>query len=180
MDGEPWRTVPDEVVIRCGLAAGVALERPLLRSLRRELRHAEGLAVAARSLRRRDLSSRRLAERLEQAGVAPSAEKSVFQALTDARVLDDTRFAAARASALAERGWGDAAIVARLEAEGIAEGDARDALAGLSPEPARARRVSSGLERSKAWPLLCRRGFDQETIEAVLGSLDEDPDGGLG
>jgi regulatory protein len=180
VDGEPWRTVPDEVVIRCGLTTGVALERPLLRSLRRELRHAEALALARRTLRRRDLSSRRLAERLEQAGVAPSAERSVLQALTDARVLDDTRFAAARASALAERGWGDAAIVARLEAEGIAATDARNALAGLSAEPARAKTISSGLDRAKAWALLARRGFDAETIEAVLGSLDEDPGGGLG
>jgi SOS response regulatory protein OraA/RecX len=172
--------VPDEVVIRCGLAAGIALERPLLRRLRRELRHAEALAVAGRTLRRRDLSTRRLAERLEAGGVAPAAERSVLQSLTDARVVDDTRFAAARASALAERGWGDAAIVARLEAEGIAEADARTAVAGLSAEPARAATISRGLDRAKAWSLLARRGFDEDTIEVIVGSLDEDPGGGLG
>jgi SOS response regulatory protein OraA/RecX len=180
VDGEPWRTVPDEVVVRCGLAAGVALERPLLRRLRRELRHAEALAVAGRTLRRRDLSARRLAERLEKAGVAPAAERSALRTLTDARVLDDRRFATTRASALAERGWGDTAIVARLEAEGVSEADAREALAGLPAETARARTLSSGLDRAKSWALLARRGFDQETIEAVVGSLDEDPGGGLG
>jgi SOS response regulatory protein OraA/RecX len=172
--------VPDDVVIRCGLATGVALERPLLRRLRRELRHAEALAVAGRSLRRRDLSTRRLAERLESAGVAPAAERSALQALTDARLLDDARLAGNRASALAERGWGDAAIVARLEAEGIAEADAREALTGLPPEVGRARKLSRGLDRAKAWALLARRGFDEDTIEGVAGSLDADLGGGLG
>jgi len=33
---------------------------------------------------------------------------------------------------------------------------------------------------SKTWTLLTRRGFDDETIEAVAGSLDADPGGGLG
>jgi SOS response regulatory protein OraA/RecX len=180
VDGEPWRTVPDEVVVRCGLAAGQALERPLLRRLRRELRHAEALAVAGRTLRRRDLSTRRLAERLESAGVAPAAERSALQALTHARLLDDTRLAAARALALAERGWGDAAIAARLEAEGIGEADGRQALAGLPAEVARAKKLSRGLGRGKTWTLLTRRGFEHETIEAVAGSLDADPGGGLG
>jgi SOS response regulatory protein OraA/RecX len=168
--------VPDEVVVRCGLAAGLALERPLLRRLRRELRHVEALAVAGRTLRRRDLSTRRLAERLESAGVAPAAERSALQALTEARLLDDARLAAARASALAERGWGDAAIAARLEAEGIGEADGRQALAGLPAEV----ELSRGLGRAKAWALLARRGFDEDTIEAVAGSLDADPGGGLG
>ena len=29
LDGEAWRTVPDGVVVRCGLSAGVVLDRPL-------------------------------------------------------------------------------------------------------------------------------------------------------
>jgi SOS response regulatory protein OraA/RecX len=172
--------VPDNVVVRCGLRAGLELDRPLLRSLRRELRHAEALAVAGRTLRRRDLSARRLAERLERAGVAPEAEQSALQALEDARILDDGRLAEARAAALAERGWGDAAIAARLEAEGIREWDARAALAGLPGEAIRAEAISEGLSRPKAWALLARRGFDEETIGAVVGWLDEGAGGGLG
>jgi SOS response regulatory protein OraA/RecX len=172
--------VPDDVVVRCGLRAGLELDRPLLRSLRRELRHAEALAVAGRTLRRRDLSASRLAERLERAGVAPEAERSALQALEDARILDDGRLAEARAAALAERGWGDAAIAARLEAEGIREGDARAALAALPGEAIRAEAISEGLSRPKAWALLARRGFDEETIGAVVGWLDEEAGGGLG
>jgi SOS response regulatory protein OraA/RecX len=172
--------VPDDVVVRCGLRADLELDRPLLRRLRRELRQAEALAVAGRSLRRRDLSTRRLAERLDCAGVAPAAERSALQALTDARILDDSRLAEARASTLAERGWGDAAIAARLEAEGIAEDEARAALAGLPAEALRVEKITRGLSRAQAWTVLARRGFDEETISAVVGWLDEEADGGLG
>jgi SOS response regulatory protein OraA/RecX len=100
--------------------------------------------------------------------------------LTEAHILDDARFAATRAGALAERGWGDAAIVARLEAEGISEGQAREALGALPPETERAARLSQGLDPAKAWALLARRGFNEETIEAVVGSLDAEAAGGLG
>ncbi len=172
--------MPDDVVVRCGLRAGLELDRPLLRGLRRELRHAEALAVAGRTLRRRDLSARRLAERLERAGVAPEAERRALQALEDARIIDDGRLAEARAFALAERGWGDAAIAARLKAEGIEEDDVRAALATLQAETMRAEAISKGLSRAKAWALLARRGFDEEAIGSVVGWLDEGAGGGLG
>jgi SOS response regulatory protein OraA/RecX len=168
-------------VIRCGLAAGVELDRPLLRRLRAELRNAEALALASRALRSRDLSRHRLAERLERAGVAPPAERQALATLTHVGALDDARLARTRAAALAERGWADRAIAARLEAEGIAETEARAAIGGLLPESERASRAVAGLRHPrKAWALLARRGFDAETIAATLGPLDEDTADGLG
>lgn len=78
VDGRPWRTVPDEVVLACELVAGVALERPLLRRVRRELRRAEADAAAARALARRDHSRRALEQRLRRRGVsAQDAEETV-------------------------------------------------------------------------------------------------------
>jgi SOS response regulatory protein OraA/RecX len=181
LDGEPWRAVSDEVVVRCGLSAGVELDRPLLRLLRRELLRAEALAVAGRTLRRRDLSFQRLSERLERAGVAPAAERSALLALSEARIVDDARVADSRAATLAERGWGNAAIAARLEAEGIPEADAGSAIAKLDPEAPRAARAAAAVsDPRKAWALLARRGFDEETIEAVVETLDEETGGGLG
>ena len=181
LDGEPWRAVPDEVVVRCGLSAGVELDRPLLRLLRRELRRAEALDLAGRTLRRRDLSVRRLSERLERAGVAPAAERSALLALSEARIVDDARLADSRAATLAERGWGNVAITARLEAEGIPEADAGSAIAKLEPEAPRAARAAAAVsDPRKAWALLARRGFDEETIEAVVETLDEKTRGGLG
>ena len=182
VDGSAWREVPDDVVVRCGLAAGVELDRPLLRRLRTELRGAEALLLAGRALRRRDLSRRRLSERLAHAGVPPAAERRALAALTEAGAVDDTRLARNRAASLAERGWGDSAIAARLDAEGIPEPEARAALGTLPPESERAARVAAGVvgDRRKAWALLARRGFDPETAQALLESLDESGGGGLG
>jgi regulatory protein len=176
VDGRPWRIVPDEVVVRCGLSAGTRLERPLLRELRRELRRAEALAAAARALTARDLSRQRLRERLRARGIGPQAEASAVAALKDAGILDDERLARARAGALAERGWADAAIQARLEREGVPEDLVRQTLADLPSEQDRAERlVRRASDRRAAWKLLARRGFGPETIDDVVGGLDEDP-----
>jgi SOS response regulatory protein OraA/RecX len=173
--------VPDDVVVRCGLSADVALERPLLRRLRTELRRADALAVAGRALRTRDLSRKRLGERLERAGVAPAAEQDVIAALVEAGALDDERLAVRRAQALAERGWGNAVVAERLRHEGIAESEIQPALAALDPELERAARVIAkvGAPR-KAWALLARRGFDSDTIEALVDPLDGTERSGLG
>jgi SOS response regulatory protein OraA/RecX len=181
VDGEPWRTVPDDVVIRCGLAADVALERPLLRRLRAELRRAEALALAGRALRTRDLSRRRVGERLEQAGLPPAAGQSALAALVEAGVLDDSRLAVRRAHSLAERGWGNAAVAERLRGEGIGEDEIQPALADLEPELDRAARlVANAGGAAKAWALLSRRGFNPDTIEALVDPLDGAERGGLG
>jgi SOS response regulatory protein OraA/RecX len=179
VNGEPWRTVPDDVVVRCALRADLELDRPLLRNLRRELRHAHAIAVAGRTLRRRDVSTKRLAERLAHAGVPPAAGSSAVRALREARILDDARVAGARARALAERGWGDAAIAARLEAEGIGEDDARAAIGTLPPEAVRAADIAARVpDRRKAWALLARRGFDESIIEGVVGEWTEESGAG--
>jgi regulatory protein len=174
VDGHPWRVVPDDVVVRCGLAAGVALERPLLRRFRRELRRAEALGAATRSLARRDLSARRLRERLDARGIRAPAAEAALTALASAGVVDDVRLARSRAAALADRGWGDAAVAARLEQEGIGAEPAQDALAELPPEPERAAALAAGTaDRRTAWRLLARRGFSSDSIEHAVGVLDE-------
>jgi SOS response regulatory protein OraA/RecX len=166
LDGAPWRTLPLEVVVRAGLVEGRALDRPALRLVRRELRRAEALQAAGRALRHRDLSRRRLAERLE-AAVPPAAAAASLAALERAGLVDDDRVARVRAESLAERGYGDEAIRHRLRAEGLPE----EALSELTPEAERARplieRRGSGA-RTARW--LAARGFGEETVERALGA----------
>ena len=100
--------------------------------------------------------------------------------LSGAGFVDDAHLARGRALALAERGWGDEAIEARLAGEGLPAPLVADAVAELEPESQRAARIVGGLPLRKAWPLLQRRGFEPETIEAVLGALDENRAEGLG
>jgi SOS response regulatory protein OraA/RecX len=171
LDGAPWRELPVAVVVRAGLVQGLTLDRPGLRLLRRELRRAEALSVATRTLGSRDLSERRLAERLERASVAPAAVEASLAALSDAGLVDDSRFAANRALNLAGRGYGDAAIRHDLEQQGVTAELADAALAALEAEPMRARRVA---EERGAGPRTARylagKGFGEDAVEAALGA----------
>ena len=174
VDGRPWRAVPDDVVVRCGLHAGLTLDRPRLRLLRTELRRAEALEAAGRALARAPLSRRRLTERLHSRGVTPAAERDAVGTLTAAGLVDDARLARERAQALADRGWGDLAIAVRLERAGFGDDDVRNALAGLGPERERAEATAAKLGQPgrRAWGALTRRGFSPEALEDALGSLD--------
>lgn len=179
VDGRPWRVVPDEVVVRCGLAPGIALERPLLRSLRHELRSAEALGAASRAVARRDISAARLQQRLGERGIRPPAAATAVAALVSAGAVDDARLARVRARSLAERGWGDAAVAARLEREGIDAALVAAALAGLAPEAERAAGVAArARDRRSAWSLLVRRGFAAEAIEEALARWTEEAEAG--
>ena len=166
LDGSPWRVLPLDVVVRAGLAEGRLLDRLALRLVRRELRRAEALQVAERALRHRDLSRRRLAERLGDA-VPPAAAVESLAVLERAGLVDDERVALVRAESLAARGYGDEAIRHRLRAEGLPE----EAVGALEPEAERARRL---IERRGPGPRTARylasRGFGEETVEAALGA----------
>jgi regulatory protein len=173
VDGRPWRIVPDEVVVRCGLRPGLELERPLLRGLRRELRRSEALDVAVKTVSRRDVSTRRLRERLGARGIASEEAQAAVDTLSSAGVVDDERLARARARSLTERGWGDAAVAARLEQEGLPSEAVTLALAELPAESERATGVVAAIpDRQAAWRLLARRGFAPESIEDAIGPLD--------
>ncbi|HXV33054.1 MAG TPA: hypothetical protein VD769_03505, partial [Gaiellaceae bacterium] len=134
VDGRRWRVVPDDVVLRCGLAPGTELDRPLLRRLRRELLRAEAVGVAARAVARRDLSERQVRARLAARGVRPADADGAVATLAGAGLVDDTRAARCRALALADRGWGDAAVAARLAGEGFGGEAVAAALAALPAE----------------------------------------------
>src|SRR5205809_2683942 len=69
LDGERWRSIPLDVAARAGLQVGLELDRPRLRTLRRELRRGDALTAGARALARRERSERELREVLERKGV---------------------------------------------------------------------------------------------------------------
>jgi regulatory protein len=171
LDGAPWRVLPVDVAARVGLAEGRVLDRPALRLLRRELRRAEALRAATRALRARDLSRRRLTEKLAHADVTPRAAAETVETLARAGLLDDERLAQGRAERLAERGYGDAAIRHRLAADGLPGEAVEEAIAGLAGEAERAARLverrGSGAGTAR---YLGARGFGEEAVEAALGA----------
>ena len=177
LDGAPWRTLPLEVVVRVGLLVEEELDRPRLRLLRRELRRHETLAAAGRVLRHRDHSARELDRKLAHRGASAAERVSALETLERAGLVDDVRFAAERARILAERGWGDAAVRADLERQGVAAEVVAEAIQALEPERERAARLAArrgGGVRAARW--LAARGFDADALEEVIAN---DRDGAL-
>ncbi|MEX2211996.1 MAG: RecX family transcriptional regulator [Gaiellaceae bacterium] len=170
VDGSPWRTLPVDAAARAELRVGAELDRARLRTLRRELRRSEALSWAVRALRRRDFSARGLEERLERVGLREEERRSALGTLERAGLLDDERFAAGRAGALAERGYGNDAIRWILEREGVAAELTAEAVGALPPERERAVQVAArrgGGPATAAY--LARRGFAVDSIETALG-----------
>jgi SOS response regulatory protein OraA/RecX len=174
LDGAAWRLVPTDAVVRTGLAVGRMLDRETARTLGRELRRADALDRAARALRPRDRSRQALEVRLATAGVPAAARGDALDTLERVGLVDDARVATTRAESLAGRGFGDAAIRHDLEGEGVAAELVERALAGLEPEPDRARalveRRGADLKTAR-W--LAAKGFEESSIEDALGGLDE-------
>jgi SOS response regulatory protein OraA/RecX len=114
------------------------------------------------------LSERALRDRLARAGVAPAGTEEAIRALHEVGLVDDGRFASARALALAERGRGDAAIRFDLQQHGIAGAALEAALAALEPELERAERIVSKRGGGPATARhLARRGFGEDAVEAA-------------
>jgi SOS response regulatory protein OraA/RecX len=130
------------------------------------------LAVAGRALGTRDLSVAALARQLRRAGVGEDEIEETVGRLRSTGYLDDERVAHLRAARLAERGYGDAAIDARLEREGIGREARAAALGRLDPERVRAGRLAPGIESKRLAATLSRRGFAEDAIEAAVSRLD--------
>jgi regulatory protein len=129
------------------------------------------IEVAARSLRHRDRSGSEVDERLAKAGVGEEERAEALERLTQLGYVDDGRFAADRATALAGRGQGNAAIRFDLQGRGVDPDAIEAALAGLLPEAERAVELADRLGRTaKTMGRLRRKGFGADALEAAFGS----------
>jgi regulatory protein len=175
LDGADWRTLPAAAVARAQLLVGTELDRSRARELRRALRGAEALELAARALARRDRPSASVAARLERHRVSPVERARTLARLEEAGIVDDGRFAAGRAAALAARGWGNAAIEHDLERQGLDRERIEQAVAALAGEQ---ERVAAIVERSgpsaRTARRLAARGFSEEAVESAFGAAAED------
>jgi regulatory protein len=132
--------------------------------------HRDPLDLAARALRHRDRTRQEVDERLSRAGVADAARTEALETLERLGYVDDARFAAGRAEALAERGYGDDAIRHALAEAGVADDRAAEALAALEPEAERARLLVARLgATAKTLAGLRRKGFSEDTLDGLDG-----------
>ena len=130
---------------------------------------ADPLELAARALQHRDRSRREVEERLARAGVDEDRRADALETLERVGYVDDDRFAAARAAALADRGYGDEWIRHDLGRHGVEGETAEAALAALAPEPERARALIARLGPGpKTAARLARKGFGEDALEAAV------------
>ena len=134
------------------------------------------IELAAKSLRHRDRSRSELDARLARAGIDEDARADALDTLERVGYVDDARFAAARAAALAGRGYGDEAIRHDLSGHQLRPEAIEAGLASLEAEAARAVALVERLGRTrKVAAQLARKGFSQDALEAALGGeLGED------
>jgi regulatory protein len=148
------------------------------------------LDAALKLLAIRSRSRHELRMALARKGFAEAQQDAVLEKLASLGYVDDARFARDRAAALLRNGrLGPRAVMQRLRGHGLAEEEARTALADAeaalgtnASETARlvlakkgyAGRPLSASEKGKAARLLQARGFSESTIEQLLGesSLD--------
>jgi regulatory protein len=112
---------------------------------------------ALRALRHRERSSSQIERYLEAHGIDEPDRAVALATLTRTGLVDDCRFAEARARVLAERGAGDALIEHDLDSAGVERATIEEVLGGLESESLRARRVVD------------RRGPDARTERYLLG-----------
>ena len=173
LDGGPWRTVPVVAAAEARLTVGCALDRQRARALGRALRRHRAREAAVRAVARRDHSRATLDARLQRAGVRETERVETIEAAARAGLVDDARFAEARAQQLASRGAGDLLVLDDLERNGVDDVTARASLASLEPEPDRAARIvaSRGVsERTLRY--LASRGFSEESLDGLVADLE--------
>ncbi len=134
--------------------------------------------VACRWLARGPRSMAEVATRLGKIGFSQRAVGDAVTRLVELRFVDDEALARGRAEALGMRGYGNLRIERDLGRRGLGDGAITRALASLPAEPERARAwlvrfPRLGAKRA-AWGALVRRGFAPETVEDILGAVDDE------
>ena len=155
------------------LTVGCALDRERARTLGRALRRHRAREAAVRAVARRDHSRATLDARLERSGVRETERIETVEAAARAGLVDDVRFADARARQLVSRGAGDLLVLDDLERNGVDDVTARATVATLDPETARAARIVASRGASKrTLRYLASRGFSEESLEGLVADLE--------
>jgi SOS response regulatory protein OraA/RecX len=135
----------------------------------------EAFEAALRILRHRDRSVAEVERSLAERGFSVEDRDDAVERLVRTGLVDDERFARARASSLSGRGAGDARVRQELRDAGIDASVVEEAIAELEPESLRAHRIAA---RRGGGPRTARylraNGFAAEVVGDVVASDLED------
>lgn len=168
IDGDPWRSVPVEVLRDLDLHEGDAVDLDRLSARIVEAAIPRARERALRLLMYRERTERELESRLTDDGYPHEVVRALVEDLAASGLLDDSRFAHNYARMLVvSRGYGRPRAMRELAARGMTEERAREALDAVAPpqdEEARARDRARALARAgdtaeRLASRLARRGF---------------------
>jgi len=135
----------------------------------------DAVECALRALRYRDRTGLEIEEHLRARGFSDEDRSQAVETLCRTGLVDDERFAQARASSLAERGEGNALIRAKLAGAGLARELVDDALDAVEPEATRARRIVARRGTSpKTARYLVGKGFSEGVVRSVIAERGDD------
>ena len=136
----------------------------------------DAIDSALRALRYRDRSAWELERRLEEQGFSDGDRTHALETLRRTGLVDDVRFARARADSLVTRGSGDELVRHALHDAGVHGDLVEDIVAGLEPEIDRARRIVAARGSApKTARYLRARGFSHDVVaSAVATRADEE------
>lgn len=152
-----------------------------------EERYRKAVSLAAAMLGRRSLSEHQLRQKLLEKQLSEEETDWAVARMKEYGVIDDAAYAAMKAQALADRGYGERRIAQELRRRGIDRELALQACQQVSRAEDQlmeffARRFGGerpdGAARQKAWAALYRKGFGTEEIDAAwqqyLDMLEEE------
>jgi regulatory protein len=135
----------------------------------------DAVECALQALRYRDRTGFEIDEYLRSRGFSDEDRGQAVETLSRTGLVDDGRFAQARASSLAERGAGNALIRAKLARAGLARELVDDALDAVEPEATRARRIVARRGTSpKTARYLVGKGFSEGVVRSVIAEGGDD------
>ena len=129
----------------------------------------DAVEQALRALRHRERTTGQVDAHLAERGFGELEREAAIETLARTGLVDDRRFAEARAAALARKGAGDALIQHDLAAAGVDREIVEDALAALDDEATRARQVVERRGASaRTVRYLVAKGFPADVARAVV------------
>ncbi len=181
-------TLSDSLIAELGLTIGEIWDDALASRIAGAQQYDQALRYAMNRLNRRALSTTQLSDKLRQAGFDEPVTQRVIDHLGELNVLDDEALGRVLIEEIiAHKPAGSRLLHQKLMQRGL-DRDLADRLINQACHPqdevAEAAMLAAGrlvtmrsldgaTRRRRLWSMLGRRGFDPETIEAALESLDD-------
>jgi regulatory protein len=199
VDGRKTALLSGDAVRQMDLREGMAWTAALAQQAAHHAAADKAYRAALHRLNRRAMSRRRLSDQLRRREHSPEAVSAALDRLERAGLLDDTAYGEAVVRELLRRGpMGPRLIQMKLRQRGLdgdlarqladaaaanaaedvtndQDDDAGDALLKLARRKLAAmQRLEPMVRKRRLWSFLARRGFDRDTIDAVMRSVIAD------